>query len=347
MELNNATARQIEAEELMKTEETANYELGDDEPLEDLSMMTDAEFAYLNAMEEVKIVSKKLVLAENAFKLVKDRIEALVERYEMLLVRINDEEDGSLSEYNESDYTDTTDGPAGGSDFEGSSVTTDGYGSSIDGRGSLRGREALAQRARRAELRAEVATREALLARQEADKVRVEKQKELDELHKKLEEMETRTQAMSASSGGDGGGNSHRGGLEYSHRSAQNEATSPRGMGSAVSYGMGYSEAQSYLRGARSGGAGGKEKERIKARFRSRHADRVGRGGPGSLNGERRYHNGNGVESRDGGHLSLGGGKGGDPRDSVIDRRLAGEEMYQHLDFYERSLRAVENNPVD
>ena len=41
------------------------------------SMMTDAEMIYLTAMEDVKTISKQLVVAERSFHLVRDRIEKL------------------------------------------------------------------------------------------------------------------------------------------------------------------------------------------------------------------------------------------------------------------------------
>jgi len=58
--LNDATRRQIEAEDLLRQE-------GDSSPDD---TMTDAEMEYLSAMEEVKTISRKLVCAEQAFTLV-------------------------------------------------------------------------------------------------------------------------------------------------------------------------------------------------------------------------------------------------------------------------------------
>ena len=81
-ELNHATALQIEAEDAMKNEgETF------------VGMMTEAEMTYLASMEEVKTISRKLVLAEKAFALVKDRIEKLVAKYEALLIHFEAEND--------------------------------------------------------------------------------------------------------------------------------------------------------------------------------------------------------------------------------------------------------------
>lgn len=100
-ELNEATACQIEAEELMREEADA----GD-------GMMTEAEMTYLASMEEVKSISKMLVTAEKAFALVRDRIEKLVAKYEALLAKIDNESyaTSSIITYESSYYSDAYSG---------------------------------------------------------------------------------------------------------------------------------------------------------------------------------------------------------------------------------------------
>jgi hypothetical protein len=159
-ELNEATSCQIEAEEWMKNE----AETGFDAMAADDSMMTDAEMTYLTAMEEVKTISKQLVVAEKAFQLVRDRIEKLVAKYESLLVKLETESIGSGSARSFNSDSD--------SDFD----------SLYDSEEEDREKEILARRAQKAELKAEVAAREAMLAKQEAIKIREEKQAELEEL---------------------------------------------------------------------------------------------------------------------------------------------------------------------
>lgn len=169
-ELNEATARQLEAEELMKEEGDA----GD-------GMMTDAEMRYLASMEEVKTISKRLVVAEKAFELVRERIEKLVAKYETLLVKIENDSVVAPS----SILT------------NGSSYITDGYDSNYSSEGEQE-KIKLEKRALRAELRAEVAARETLMAKQEAQKVKEEKQWELEALQQKLEELQAESSTIIA-----------------------------------------------------------------------------------------------------------------------------------------------------
>ena len=156
--LNIATKEQLVAEELMKEEEADA----------DNGFMTESEMAYLSAMEKVKTVSKQLVVAEQAFTLVRDRIEKLIAKYEALLVRIENDTSvcgaSSVVTYESSLYTDH--------DEE-------------------REAQMWARRAKRAELKAEVAAREALMARQEADWIRQESQQELERVQLKLAELQS------------------------------------------------------------------------------------------------------------------------------------------------------------
>lgn len=166
-ELNESTAKQIIAEDFLK-EEGDTFD----------GMMTEAEMTYLTAMEEVKTISKKLVSAEQAFALVRDRIQKLISRYEALLLKIETEsfagassvvtyESSHYSEYDNSEYWNQEE-------------------------------RVWARRAMRAEVRAEIAAREALLAKQEARKMQEDKTREIDALKKKLEELQSETSAASA-----------------------------------------------------------------------------------------------------------------------------------------------------
>ena len=159
-QLNDATARQIEAEELMKDE-------GDFE-----GMMTDSEMTYLSAMEEVKIISSQLVVAEKAFALVRDRIRNLVAKYESLLIKIDNEDIASSVITAES------------------SVYSEEYASRV----STDYDEELAwhRRQQRAEVSAELAAREALMAKQSEERsVQEEKHRELRELQARLVELQS------------------------------------------------------------------------------------------------------------------------------------------------------------
>ena len=134
--------------------------------------MTDAEMKYLSAMEDVKTVSKSLVVAEKAFGMVKERIERLVHKYETLLEKID--EDKSIESVNSAMQT----------DFEDEGEESDSEHCESDEE-----RQKLARRAQRAELKAEVAARQAMMAKLEAEKskeetekIKLEKEKELDEL---------------------------------------------------------------------------------------------------------------------------------------------------------------------
>jgi hypothetical protein len=128
--------------------------------------MTEAEMTYLTSMEEVKTISKSLVIAENAFSWVRDRVQKLVSKYETLLLKI---ENDSLVGAPSSVFT------SGTSYYS----DNDSYQYSLD---DDKEKVMLARRARRAELRAEVAAREAFLAKQEAQKIREEQQRELEAL---------------------------------------------------------------------------------------------------------------------------------------------------------------------
>jgi hypothetical protein len=279
-ELNGATARQIDAEELMKEE------CDDGE-----GMMTESEMVYLTSMEEVKTISRKLVIAEKAFSLVRDRIEKLVAKYEALLVKIENESyaPSSIVTCESSYYSDD-----GGSH----------YSSEED-----REKEMLARRAQRAELRAELAVREALLRRQEVKKIQIDKQREIAVLHGKLAELQSESSHAIAD-------------REHSVILARAIAAKGNSADSSSLQRRGNRINQTTIDG-------------VKQRFRDRMAAKL-RVSTGSES----------LASSFPASPSPTQNKNSTPRTplpATHKYRLAGEEMFQALDFYERSLKAVEN----
>ena len=283
--MNIATAKQIDAEDLMKAE-------GDDGD----GMMTEAEMVYLASMEDVKTISKKLVVAEKAFNLVRDRIEKLVAKYEALLVKIENESyaPSSIATYESSYYSD-----------DGNSH----YTSEED-----REKEMLARRAQRAELRAELAVREALLRRQEVKKIQIETQQEIEALHGKLAELQSESSHAIAD-------------REHSVILARAITARNRSDTSSVQR-RGNRINQSTIEG-------------VKQRFRDRMAAklRVSTDNDGSEGGASSL-----VTSPSNLGLPRKSPNARTPLPVTHRYRLAGEEMFQHLDFYERSLKAVESS---
>jgi hypothetical protein len=284
-ELNEATARQLEAEELMKEEGDA----GD-------GMMTEAEMNFLASMEEVKTISKHLVVAEKAFELVRERIEKLVAKYETLLVKIENDSIVAPS----SVLT------------NGSSYYTDGYESNYSSEEEAE-KIKLERRARRAELRAEVAAREALLAKQEAEKVKEETTRELEALQQKLIELQAESSTIIAEREREKSIVLAKN-IAHETQSAVQDRTTPR-------------ISQDKING-------------VKQKFRDRMAERMRaspdpRSSPENSSPLRRSppmpehpvaRNQQTLASQQNSRL----------------RMTAGEEMYSHLDFYERSLKSVE-----
>ena len=163
-ELNSATKRQIDAEFLLHTD-------GDSMGVD---TMTDAEMGYLTAMEEVKTISKQLVQAEQAFSLVRDRVQELVNRYQALLVKIESEScagASSIITYESSRYSD--------------------HDSLYWEEQNMIEKQKWARRARRTEIRAGLAARETLAAKEEARMIEKQKQRELDDLRQKLMELQS------------------------------------------------------------------------------------------------------------------------------------------------------------
>lgn len=264
------------AEDLLK-EEGDNFD----------GTMTETEMSYLTAMEEVKTISKTLVSAEQAFALVRDRIQKLISRYEALLLKI---ETGSF---------------AGAS-----SVVTyeSSYYSEFDTSEYWNKEESLwARRAMRAEVRAEISAREALLAQQEARKIQVEKIREIDALKKKLEELQSETSAVSAEKERVAVANSMRHG---------NGSPSPAQTSSRMS----------------------KEKlDGVKQRFRDRMTAKKQVNMPSPPTRAPLYP----TAARRVVHSLQAKAEAKAEREII---RSAGEEMFQQMVFYERSLEAVDNS---
>jgi hypothetical protein len=158
--LRDASSRQIIAEHIMKEEAEC-----------DVCAMTEAEDAYLEAMEEVKTLTTTLSIAENAFNMTKKKIEDLVSKYENMLGKINN----SPAKDDDSNCGDDD-------------LTDDNL--SVD----TKAKEKLTRRAQRAELKAEVASREAEMAKIEAEKskkevemIRIQKENELAALQVSFE----------------------------------------------------------------------------------------------------------------------------------------------------------------
>jgi hypothetical protein len=286
--LNEATARQIEAEEIMKE---------DSDPSD--GMMTDAEMTYLTTMEEVKTISHKLVIAEKAFTLVRDRIENLVSKYESLLVKMTSETESmaasSLISYQSSYYSD------------------DSYSSDDDDRE----RGVLARRAQRAELRAELAAREAVLAKAEARTLRYEKEREVQALQMRLHELQSESSA----------------------------AINEKEQAASIVLARAINATRSAVPSAARPGGGRVDRtkiEDVKRRFRDRTAAKM-RGGSTSSRAEAAPRYG-AVTSSGNPQLRIHQDAPRSSQDNVRNTvyRTVGEEMFQHLDFYERSLKAVD-----
>ena len=269
-QLNHATAKQIEAEGIMKQEgETFD------------GMMTEAEMTYLASMEDVKSISQKLVLAEKSFGLVKDRIEKLVAKYEALLVHFENETESvapsSVFSYESSCYSE---------DY--SSFTA----------AQQREEETLARRAQRAELRAELAARESLLSKQQGIGRR-EAEKQVNNLKDRIADLQ----------------------------SESSNAFADRNRSAVLARAITSSRVGAGNNGNRS------KIDNIKQRFRNRAAAKVHFSTPEAsvVAAPKTPVNHRAVEAPN--NKNSGGNN---------FHRTVGEEMFQHLDFYERSLKAVQ-----
>ena len=295
-ELKEATRKQIEAEEMMKDEVD-----GDDG-------LTDAEMMYLASMEEVKTISKELVTAEKAFTLVRDRVEKLINRYESLLSKI---ENGSMAgassvvTYESSYYS--------GSEYQDEET---------------RERQIWARRAKRAEIKAEIAAREALMAKAKALSIQHEKEQEIESLQQKLLELQSEsTNVFSEREHSVALARSfamHRNDDARASRNDDVRASSPVPK-EPVAVKMNQERIDS-----------------VKQRFRDRMAakKREQYQPANKANVTPQTHNRSGLPPR----AVTPSPK---QRADMEFFRSAGEEMYQHLDFYERSLKAVNTTRSD
>lgn len=285
-DLNEATARQIDAEDVMKAEgETFD------------GMMTEAEMTYLSTMEVVKSISHKLVLAEKAFNLVKDRIDRLIAKYEALLVHFEGENDSVA--------------PSSIFTYE-SSYISEAYSFAT---AEEREKEALAKRAQRAELRAEVAAREALLAKKEVRATRDEKERELRGLRARLADLQSESSAAIT---------------EREHSIVLARAITANNRP-----GVKLPQPNNNTSGVAGAGHINRSKiDDIKRRFRDRSAAKQGQ------NNSNEAAQATSSMSRN----PKPGSQKHTPQQSQRNSlyRAVGEEMFQHLDFYERSLKAVE-----
>lgn len=294
-ELNNATANQIEAEELMREE----GDCGD-------GMMTESEMTYLTAMEEVKTISRKLVVSEKAFALVRDRIRNLVAKYESLLVKIDNE------------------------DLASSVITAESSCYSED-YGSRDFDEELAwqRRQQRAEVSAELAAREALLAKQSEERaVQEEKHRELRELQTRLVELQSEPSTATT--------DRQRSVVLAKAIAARKQQQLPTGPTATQN------DNASQVSNV----------EGVKQRFRERMAARMRQksnaGGGHQQPQVGRGNNGQDTTQHPGNRYFMQATPKPAVKSPALERqkliRLAGEEMFQHLDFYERSLKAVETS---
>jgi hypothetical protein len=246
--------------------------------------MTDAEMEYLTAMEEVKNVSKKLVQAEQAFSLVRDRIQQLVNRYQALLVKMESEScagASSIISYESSHYSD--------------------YDSQYWEEQSMIEKQKWARRAKRSEIRAELAAREALAVKEEARMLDNQRQRELDDLRQKL--MELQSDASSAH---------FLVGKERSAIMARNLAEQKA------------NPAHPANTGSLAGRINKEKLDGVKQRFRERIA------------AKKKIMS---MKTNESPALVSPS-----PPSAKSLLKAAGEEMYSHLDFYERSLRAVDTS---
>jgi hypothetical protein len=265
---------QIEAEEVMQEE----IDLDGDQHI-----VAEAEQLYRDATVEVKHLSMKLVLADKAFSLVRSRMEKLVETIESLLLHM---EDGGAPD----DASSSSEGECSEDDDE--YVDED------------RAREKLFERAKRAEMSAEIAIRETLLAKQEAEKIKAEKQREIDDLKVSLYEISQLTNICMPAD------NSHKCNIHVQDKLAEMETQSQHLASRYSSFLAGSSyldkiDAKSILEGSFDRDmedARQAARDRAKLKFRQQSQSR--------------------------------------PTTKAVSNR--GEEIYQSLDFYSRSLNSVQ-----
>ena len=264
----------------------------------DDKMMTESEMIYLTAMEDVKTISKQLVIAEKSFNLVRDRIRNLVARYEAILAKMENESIATASVItceSSSSYSNEDDSEASYSDEEADNGE----------------REKFQRRAQRAELLAELAAREAKLAKQEAKKVREEKQREIDALQVKLAELQS----------------------ESSYAAPERQRSIALANSIARKHGTELRRSQTRQS---TGSVAASTISEVKQKFRDRMAERI--------HSKSGFHPESHAATSRSDHdpMSLAPSPASRGTHSTYRRLLVGEEMFQHLDFYERSLKAVD-----
>lgn len=251
---------------------------------------------YLAAMEEVKTISKKLVNAEKAFTLVRDRIEQLVYRYEDLLNKIDTESftgASSVVTYESSFYSE--------------------HNSEYWDEQEARERAVWSRRAKRAEVRAELAAREALLAKQETRMLVEEKQRELERLEQKLLELKSEASQTTDAR------------LEAGRLARSFEVRSPEDRTTPVKEQFASPSNKERLEG-------------VKQRFRDRMAMRKQTPTtPSTATPDTDRSSINSMSQRRQQHSPS-------PQVSRALFRAAGEEMCSHLGFYEKVLTSVETS---
>lgn len=260
-------------------------------------MMTEAEMMYLTSMEEVKTISRQLVVSEKSFALVRDRIKNLVAKYESLLEKIENE-DAATSV--------VTTGSSAYSAYS-SRVSTD-----FD-----QEERAWYRRQQRAELRAELAAREALLEKQgKARAIQEEKQEELRAIQMRLADLQ----------------------------SEPSTAVSDRQRSVVLAKAIA-TRHQSLQKKELTGISNQSTVDGVKQRFRDRMAARLRRDAPTNGAGNRSRQPAQQAPQQ--AYFMRETPIPAKKTTSDFDRqklmRSAGEEMFQHLDFYHRSLEAVES----
>jgi hypothetical protein len=282
-------------------------------------MMTEAEMTYLTSMEEVKTISKRLVVAEKAFSWVRDRIQKLVCKYENLLVKIeSDSIIGAPSSV-------LTSGTSYYSDDDNSRYSSDDDKEKV----------MLARRARRAELRAEVAAREAFLAKQEAQQIREEKQRELDVLQVGCFTCDFHFLSCSYT-------HTHVDSLSFFHalqkklyemQEESSTAIAEKEQSVTLARAIAHETKSAVMERGATPRISQERINDVKSKFRARMAHR-NRSSPASSQQSSPRRSPPAPERP--------------PQRSPLNlnsrlRMTAGEEMFQHLDFYERSLKAVDS----
>ena len=294
-DLEFAREQQRDAEDEMNEEQSHQQGFVSD------GLMTEAEMRYLEAMEDVKLLTHQLSLADRAFNLVRDRITNMISKYETLLVRINEEEESLQDD----DFD---------NDFAKESIE------SVRNKDSNKKEESermeLARRAQEAEAKAAKAALEAKKAKQEAERMKSEKEAQLLALQSRLAELEKQSVIERE--------RSQNLILNYQRQVEHLERQSAIGTSNRSSLAHNpLDDARSILEQHNPSPQERQKIQSIKERFRNRSRSER----PNSPNSSVRLF----AES----------GRVATRSSPTSSAALNQEEMFQHLDFYERSLKAV------